>query len=79
MGKLTPELRGRLTGLVDGGMSISNAARDIGCSRNVASKWIRRNCCFYHLITMSFNNLCNKLCLFPLRYLKRQEKRKTNH
>ncbi len=28
---------------------------------------------------MSFNNLCNKLCLFPLRYLKRQEKRKTNH
>ncbi len=43
MGKLTPELRGRLTGLVDAGMTIRDAAVAVGCSRNAAGEWIRRH------------------------------------
>ena len=43
MGKLTPELRGRLTWLVDAGMTIKDAALDVGCSQNAAGEWIRRH------------------------------------
>jgi transposase len=42
MGKLSLENRGRLTGLVDGGMSLRAAARVVGCDHKTVSKWVTR-------------------------------------
>ena len=42
MGKLSEGLRGRVSGLVDSGMSFCEAGRLVGCNRKTASLWTTR-------------------------------------
>ena len=42
MGKLSEGLRGRISGLVDAGMSLREASRTVGCDGKTASKWVTR-------------------------------------
>ena len=39
MGKLTLEQRGRLTGLLDAGMTIRDVAHELGCDKNTVLLW----------------------------------------
>ena len=42
IGRLTPELRGRVTGLVDSGMSFRAVGLAVGCDGKTVAKWINR-------------------------------------
>ena len=42
MGKLSEGLRGRISGLVDAGMSFREAGRTVGCAGKTAQKWATR-------------------------------------
>ncbi len=43
MGRLSAELRGRITGLVDAGMLFRATAREVGCDDKTVAKWAERN------------------------------------